>query len=270
MLKRFKRSGLVSVLVFSLVIALTGLMGCEQPGDDCYYDIGGTGSIRSARVFYPCELEDSNDMFNATTLSGGFTNSKEDMYWLAEHLRDEGTVVFAISARNNMTVGGYTSAHLDGFDLMGDENENPDSPVYHKIGKRALTGYSMGGGAVLDAANDLGGALDAVIALAPFNPESRLNDLDAAAIMIVGQNDSVAPPRFSENAYDAISDSTVKCLIELDDFSHMSWVDNTSSSGDTPRLLIADWLDLNLNGNTSKLSTFTNPPNDVVINENNL
>lgn len=272
MLKKVRKLEFVFGLFFFLSIALTGLTGCEQPEPEgeCSYDINGSGNIESVRVFYPCEMEDTDDMYNATTLSGGFTNTKENMYWLGEHLRDEGLVVFAISARNNLTVDGYTKAHLQGFDLMEEENGNTASLVYHKLDKRALVGYSMGGGGVLNAADDLADKLDAMVAIAPYRPDSNLSAVDAASMMIVGQNDTVAPPHYSEDAFDAISDSTVKCLIELADFPHGYWMDNYDSSGTVPKQMIADWLDLNLNGNTAKLSTFINPPSEVVINENNL
>lgn len=71
----------------------------EGSYSECAYSSGLSDSgYGSARVFYPCETADGP--FAATTLTGGFTNTKEQMYWLAEHLVTHGYIVIAITPTN--------------------------------------------------------------------------------------------------------------------------------------------------------------------------
>lgn len=257
------------VLMF-LVIFLFTCLGCEEE-TAYYYDIAGSGEIDSVRVFYPESLETSTGTYHATTLSGGFTNTKEDMYWIAEYLSKEADmIVFAVSAADNSAVSSYTQTHLQCFDVMKSENANSNSIVYDRIGKMALTGYSMGGGAVLNASHSLGDQVDSVVALAPYDPNSDLSGTTAPVLIMVGENDRIAPKQHSENGYNALPDSILKCLLEFDNFRHLSWMNNTGSSGDEPKILIKAWFDFTLNGNEAARSTFSNPPDDVVLNWNTL
>lgn len=261
------------IVLFFTVLSLFTFLGCDTDDYDdyAYYDLEGSGSVSSCRVFYPASLGSGNDTYPAVTLSGGMTNTKEDMYWLAEVLSQEANIiVFTISAANNMLVIGYTKAHLDGYEMMVAENNDPESSVYQRIHAYGLMGYSMGGGGVLNAGDELNDAIDAIVAMAPFNPDRNLNEIKAKTFIIVGQDDNVAGPTFhAEPAYGDLPDSIDKCLIELESFAHGQWSNNTSSPN-TPKLLISDWLDMAMNGNASKIETFLNPPNDVAVNWNNL
>lgn len=250
------------VILFQLVV-----LGC----DPNYYDIEGSGDIRFARVFHPASLEKSNKTYHAVTLSGGFSSTKQDMYWLAEYLSQEaGVIVFTVDAADNTSVDSFTDTHLQCFELMQSENANVESLVYQRIDKLGLIGYSFGGGAVLRAAAELGDRLDAVVALAPYEPGSDLDGACASALILVGANDRVAPAHYSEAAYTELPDTIKKCMLQLESFAHLMWMNNTDSSAGTPKLLISDWLDLVMNGNTRKLTTFTDPSNDIVVNWNNL
>lgn len=258
----------------AVVLSVAAFLGCDiDPiGDYDYYSLNGSGAVSSCRVFYPASLENNNDTYPAVTLSGGMTNSKEAMYWMAEYLAGEaGVIVFAISAQNNMTVSGYENAHHSGYEMMVAENNKSSSVLYQRIQNYGLMGYSMGGGAVLNVGNDLGGDVAAVIAMAPYNPDANLRSVEAGCLIMVGSNDSVASPNWNaEPAYEDLPDSIDKCLLEIRSFGHMSWVSNSGSSGNTPKELAGDWIDFVMNGNDSKKSSFTNPPSDVVLNWNNL
>ena len=56
------------------------------------------------------------------------------------------------------------------MDFIKSENQNPDAPVANKIDpeKIAIMGHSMGGGASLVAANEMGDNIKAVIPLALY------------------------------------------------------------------------------------------------------
>jgi hypothetical protein len=261
------------IAFFSILLSLFAFSGCDPDMDTGYdyYDLKGSESVSSCRVFYPASLATGKDTYPAVTLSGGMSNTKESMYWLAEYLsKEKNIIVFTISAVNNMLVIGYTKAHLDGYEMIVAENDNPESIVYQRIHSYGLMGYSMGGGAVLNAGDELGDAIDAVVAMAPFNPDRNLNGMIAKPLMIVGQNDLVANAKFhAEPAYDDLPDTMDKCLMELKSFFHSQW-SNNHSGADTPKLLISSWLDMEMNGNTDRIETFLNAPNDVTLNWNNL
>jgi hypothetical protein len=257
----------------AIVLSIVAFSACD-PFDDgyVYYSLNGSGAVQSCRVYYPSSLENNNLSYPAVTLSGGMTNSKEAMYWMAEYLAGQtGVIVFTISASNNMTVNGYENAHHDGYEMMVAENNKPSSVLYQRINNYGLMGYSMGGGAVINVANDLGDDVVAVIAMAPYNPEATLRNVSAGCLIMVGSNDIVANPNWNaEPAYEDLPDSIDKCLLEIGSFGHLAWVRNTGASGNLPKELAGDWIDFMMNGNTSKRSSFTNPPNQVVLNWNNL
>jgi hypothetical protein len=259
---------------FTILLSVVAFAGCEPPPDAGYdyYSLDSSGAVRSCRVYYPSSLENGNDTYPAVTLSGGFANSKSAMYWMAEYLAGEaGVIVFTISASNNLLVSGYEKAHLAGYEMMVAENGNPGSVLHQRIQNYGLMGYSQGGGGAIDAAKDLGGAVDAVISMATYRPESELQSVTAGCLMMVGADDNIAKAsRHSEPAYENLPDSIDKCLLEFDSFSHLKWVSNDESNGNIPKKLAGDWIDYTMNGNSSKKSSFTNPPGTVVLNWNNL
>lgn len=256
-----------------LLIPIALLTGCGGGGSDCYYDLGSYGSVSSARVFHPCGMEDNSDSHNVTTLSGGLANTKENMYWLAEHLVEESNlVVFAISANSNTSVGNYERAHKSAVEMIEIERLNPASPLYLRLEKVALAGYSMGGGGVLNAAHELGQQVDAVVAMAPWEPSVFLSQVTAETMTIVGENDIIAYPSYAEGAYDNLSNNINKARMELGNFGHLQWVGNTSNNSNTraAKQVISAWLEYHLNGNNNALSTLLNPPSAIELNENNL
>ena len=81
---------------------LQGCFGGGEPGDGEYsQDLSNPGTheicsyeenldhdgYASARMSYPCDLSEVS--YPSTTLTGGFTNTKEQMFWLADHLTDQ-------------------------------------------------------------------------------------------------------------------------------------------------------------------------------------
>ncbi len=261
------------VVVLAIVLSVVAFSGCE-PIDDGYeyYSLNGSDAVESCRVYYPISLENNNDTYPAVTLSGGMTNKKEVMYWMAEYLAGQADViVFTISASDNMTVNGYEKAHHDGYKMMVAENNTPSSVLYQRIKNYGLMGYSMGGGAVLNVATDLGDDVAAVIAMAPFNPDRNLQNVTAGCLMMVGENDLITNPDWhAEPAYGDLADSIYKCLLEFEGFGHLAWISNNGISGTLPKELAGDWIDFIMNGNTGKKDSFINLPDKVVLNWNNL
>lgn len=258
--------------LFCAALPLFVLAGCGG-GSECYYDTEASGAISSARVFYPCDLPANSQTYRATTLSGGFTNNKQNMYWLAKDLVEQGNmVVFTISAQDNLSVPGYEAAQMSGYDMMQEANMDPANPLYLRLQQYALMGFSMGGGGVLNAGNQLGDQIDAIVALAPYSPNTDLSNVTADTLLLVGQNDAVAPPSFSAGAYDNLPESISKAYMQLAIFDHLKWMNNTGSSNNSKAVkkVIQDWFDFVLSGSSTARHSLLNPPQEIITNQNNI
>jgi len=119
----------------------------------------------------------------ATTLSGGNSNTKEDIYWLADQLRNDGVVVVAVTAEDYWFFdarASYRQAHkagsciIDKLNAVVADDDNNGIPngldfgndydnrlgklkksLQGNIGKKSLIGYSAGGAGALWAASCL-------------------------------------------------------------------------------------------------------------------
>ena len=106
-------------LPLAAAVLLQGCFGGSDPvdpNDPTAQDLTNPGSYEicsydaeldnegyaSARMSYPCDL--SGGPLPATTLTGGFTNTKEQMYWLADHLTSHGYVVLTMTPNNTLGV----------------------------------------------------------------------------------------------------------------------------------------------------------------------
>ena len=161
----------------------------------------GIAEFADVMVFYPLTL--SFDRPNgAIAFSPGFRAAADNYEWWGPTLASLGYNVFIFNT-NEPTDG--LAARADALvalvDFIKSENANPDSPVTNKIDveKIALMGHSMGGGATLAAADQLGDEVGAVIPLAAYCCEpggtfdSDYSSLSAAALVIASAEDSVAP-----------------------------------------------------------------------------
>ena len=115
------------------------------------------------------------------------------------------------------------------------ENSNADSPLSGKIdtAKIAIMGHSMGGGAALQAADDLGSAVKAVIPLLPYCCEpgqsfsGDLSGQDVPTLIIATATDQIAPPaQHARLLFDSIAGSTSKVYLEFAEGDHMLTTNN--------------------------------------------
>ena len=236
------------------------------PGSDggqkvCNYSTGLTSiSYLSARVSYPCNLSGKAP---ATTLTGGYTNTKEDMYWLADHLSSHGFIVITMTPLNNLSLPPvWATAHKGGVDKLKDENSRLLSPIRNKVdtAKLGIMGFSMGGGGTLLAAGDLGTQIKTAVPLAPWLGVSipSYRNIKAKTLIISGASDSVAFPGTIAGYYNNLPAIT-KGLAEVRGASHLDWFGLTSSSTQRTRFktLTTAWLKSYLQGDTSYLPYFS-------------
>ena len=226
-----------------------------NPGDSevCSY----TSNLKddgysSAIVTYPCN---ATGLLPATTLTGGYTNTKEQMVWLSEHLTSHGYVVIAMTPTNRFgTPEIWGKAHVAGFNKLAAENARIDSPISNKINldRRAITGFSMGGGGVFIAAEQLAGQNAATLALAPFlytSPQA-LFDAQVVPTMILGSElDEIA--KNSEKYYAQLP-NIEKGLGMFTGASHYDWYGSGDQDAKAEfRTLVTAFLDAKVKGDNS-------------------
>lgn len=227
----------------------------------CSYTSGLTSlSYLSARVSYPCNLSATAP---ATTLTGGYTNTKEDMYWLADHLSSHGYIVITMTPTNNLGLPPiWKTAHKGGIDKLKSENTRIGSAIRGKVdtSKLGIMGFSMGGGGTLLAAGDLGSNIKTAVPLAPWLGVSipSYSKIKAKTLVISGANDAVAYASTIQTYYNALPSSITRGLAEVRGASHMDWFGITASSSQQTRFktLTTAWLKTYLTGDTSYQSYF--------------
>jgi hypothetical protein len=250
------------ILLFA-ILCTVALIACEPVEDDvCTYDISSyetSHTIGSARVYYPCNI-DELDNVHSTTLTSGMGGSKENMYWLAEPIAEEGMVVITVSAANNMSVSGYERAHKSGVAILQDENDDPRSPLYGYIDSYGVMGYSMGGGGSVNAATDLGTEVETCIALAPYTPNPGYNH-SAATLILTGSADVIAPAYMGEGAYRDLDFIDARGYASMRGEGHMFWANN-NNPGTADDYIVA-WLKYFGEGDTTFGHTIEDPGSDM-------
>ncbi len=208
----------------------------------------------SAIVYYPCEK--GAGPFPASTLTGGWTNEKEEMDWLASHVVTHGYILIAMTPVNKMGLNPqWRTAHNAGIAKLKSENNNPSSPIAGLVNTNALQimGYSKGGGGTLLAADDQGANLKTAQAIAPyFDTVHTLNKVRAATIIYTGTEDTVAVPQQSVMMYNSLPASIDRTLCYFNGFNHMVWWNKGDPTAHERALTyIVSWMKVYLSGDTS-------------------
>tara|TARA_R110002073_G_scaffold11861_1_gene53267 strand:- start:45216 stop:46088 length:873 start_codon:yes stop_codon:yes gene_type:complete len=261
---------------FFIVAMAALLQGCfggseEDPNAN---GLGGTGDYEvcsytdnldsegygSARMTYPCDL--SEGPFPSTTLTGGFTNTKEQMVWLSEHLTSHGYVVLTITPTNILAnPPTWKTAHLAGFAQLQSENERAASPLRNKIAqdKRAIMGFSMGGGGTLLAAGELGEGFGTAIALAPYLGlrEPDYANIKEPMLVLGSAEDLLAPASSVSSYYYTLPTSITRAIAIFRDSDHLDWFGSGEQTEKSKfKVMITAWLNLHLKGDASARGYF--------------
>lgn len=268
------------VRLFSVTLAMVVLQGCgggSDPSEDSYkYGLGDKGAnavcsydgtvldaegYASARVSYPCGLSGPAP---ATTLTGGFTNVKEQMYWLADHLSSHGYIVITATPTNILgQPSTWKAAHLSALKTLRNENTRAGSALYNRVDldRLAIAGYSMGGGGGLLALGELGDAVHTAVLMAPYDGYASVNyaNISARTLVLVGANDVVAPANSSESYFQSLPSTVSRMLAVYTDGGHLHWVGSSnpdSSSNDTAtktrfKVMVTAWLERHLKGSAA-------------------
>ncbi len=181
-------------------------------------------------VFYPLTLSFAPPI-GAVAFVPGFRAAGDNYEWWGPMLASFGYAVFILDTNEPTdALDARKEALIAAVEYIGAENANSASPLAGKIdvNKIALMGHSMGGGAALRAADELGADVKAVIPLLPYCCEpgqSFSGDLasqDVPTLIIASAEDAIAPPaEHARMLFDSIADSTNKIYLEFASGDHM-------------------------------------------------
>jgi dienelactone hydrolase len=268
-------------LTGTVCLVLSGCFGGQEPEPDpnavglgadgshavCSYtsNLSSTG-YRSARLSYPCDS--GTETIPATTLTGGFTNTKEQMYWLADHLSSHGYAVLAMTPNNILgSPPVWKTAHLAGLATLDNENTRAGAPLYQRIDTDALAimGFSMGGGGALLAAGELGTGYATAVALAPWlgnNTPDYLN-MEEPVLVLGSENDTLAYASTVGSYYESLPSDITRAIAIYRGTDHFDWYGDGDAERKTKfKTLVTAWLEWRLKHNGNARDYFDGAEHD--------
>lgn len=203
-------------------------------------------AFAGAMVFYPLTL--SFDPPNgAVAFVPGFRANASMYEWWGPALASLGYSVFILETNTPTdSLAARAEALVAAVDFIKAENQNSAAPVNNKIDpeKIAIMGHSMGGGASLAAAAELGDSIAAVIPLALYCCEpgqsfsGDYSGVSAPALVIASAADEVAPPdTHAKLVYDSVGSN--KIYMELAEGDHMFVTNSASEKATLARFVLA-------------------------------
>jgi dienelactone hydrolase len=175
---------------------------------------------KSLIIYYPEQVLDEE--LPATTLSGGFTNTKEHMSWLGEHLASHGFIVAVFTPTNPYGLDAriWSEGHQASLDTLLEENEKDNAPIAGRVDqdRLGLMGFSYGGAGTILAANELGPRIRSAVTFCAFNPKKSTNPIPM--LFITGTNDAVAPPQRIFSTFQNFETSMPKAFAKFNGVAH--------------------------------------------------
>jgi len=207
-------------LLLMLALTLFGY-GCDV-GQVCNESGGLVAGTSATRLYYPCDISQPT---GATTMTGGFMETLQNVAWLSTDLAEEGYVVLAFTPTNIMgMVAGWETAHLASINRLKAINQN-----HRKLrglidtNKLQTCGHSKGGGGALAASGRLGSQLATTIGMAPWREGvMNLGGIKAATLIQAGTMDTLATAPMTLGEYGALGN--IPKAYKTYPVSHMGWV----------------------------------------------
>ncbi|MBD5380336.1 alpha/beta hydrolase [Clavibacter sepedonicus] len=218
------RPGIAAVAALALVVALAAPTAAQaavsHPANgrvdevnvprDAVTGFGG-GTIFAPEVSGGARL-------GSVVVVPGFTDSQADMRWYGTDLAALGYVVFTI---DTLATTGFPQRRAEETLAAADYLTGASAAKGEVDPARvSALGYSMGGGAVLEAA-EARHTLKAVVALMPFGLRTSYAADTTPSLIITGQNDRLAIPfLMGRRMYGSIAAPTPKQYLELRGADH--------------------------------------------------
>lgn len=221
----------------------------------------------NASIFYPLTLSFAPP-YGVVVLVPGYTATQQNYDWWGPALASLGLAVMVIDTNQpNDNFEARKQAHIAAVDFLHAENAKADSPIRGRIdtSKIAIMGHSLGGGAALAAAVELGDRIKAVIPLLPYCCElgqsfsGDYSNLSVPTLIFASAEDTVAAPAQHARAlYDSIAPSTPRVYAEFATGTH-NMATNAGEDLMTMGRFALAWLKLNLDGKSNFAEAFSNP-----------
>ena len=223
-----------------------------------------------ATIFYPLTLSFAPPT-GAVVLVPGYTATQAAYDWWGPALASLGIVVMIIDTNDPRdTFQPRKEAHIAAVEFLKNEVANSDSPISGKVdtNKLAIMGHSLGGGAALAAARELGSEIKAVVGLMPYCCElgesfsDDYSDLTVPTLITASSEDTVAPPAtHARLLYDSIAAGTNKAYLEFAAGTHNLPTNGGTDLAAQARFTFA-WLRLQMDGNASYAASFSGDLSD--------
>lgn len=185
-----------------------------------YLPPGSNKDYRSVIIYYPDNSLDKT--LPATTLSGGFTNTKENMSWLGQHLASHGFIVAVFTPTNPYSLDArvWSVGHQASLETLLDESDQGSSPIAGRVDpdRLGLMGFSYGGAGTVLAANALGSRVRSAVTLCAFNPKTSTNPIPM--LFVTGTKDTVASPNKVLSAFRKFETSMPKAFAKFNNLAH--------------------------------------------------
>jgi len=220
----------------------------------CSYTPPSNIGYLAAKVYYPCNASGTR---GATTLTGGFTNTYNDMAWLSTHLASWGYIVYAMTPINNLgTNEQWTAAHLAGVSMLKKENTRSGSAIRGKVdtAKLQIMGFSKGGGGALLASAASGSGVKTTQALAPYMDYAySLLTVKAKTICYTGATDVIANPTSVVTMYSSLPLTIDRTLAYFTSFLHTDWMTGSyaNTNGTKGKKYVTAFMKYQLDGDSS-------------------
>ena len=184
----------------------------------------------AATIFYPLTLSFDAPM-GGVVMSPGYRGTQANYDWWGPALASLGYAVMIFDTNTPTdNLEARKNALIAGVDFLRRQNDNPDSPLSGKMdaNRLAIMGHSLGGGAAMAAAAELGDQIKAVIPLALYccelgeSFEGDYSAVTTPTLIIASAADTVAPPDgHARLIYDSLGTAAPRVYLEFSEGDHM-------------------------------------------------
>ncbi len=224
----------------------------------------------AATLFYPLTLSFDAPM-GGVVLMPGYRGTQDNYDWWGPALASLGYAVMIVDTNTPTdNFAARQAALVAGVQFLKAQNDNPDSPLQGKLdaSRVAIMGHSLGGGASVAAAMELGDEIQAVIPLALYCCElggsfsADYSALSTPTLIIASAADEVAPPAGHARAvFEAIGASAPKVYLEFASGDHMLVANGGPDLGTIGRFALA-FLKVHLDGKENLRDFISNPADE--------